>query len=47
MLEIDIRTSRDAEKMEFMTGMYEFDVSGEIERVSMRGSGRFRSLQGS
>ena len=35
-----------AEKMEFMTGMYEFDASGETEKMSMRGSGWSRSLHG-
>ena len=29
-----------------MTGMYEIDASGETERMSLRGSWRFRSLQG-
>jgi hypothetical protein len=32
--------------MEFMTGMYEFDASGETERMSMRGSGRFAESSG-
>ena len=29
-----------------MTGMYEFDASGGIERMSTRGSGRFAESSG-
>ena len=32
--------------MEFMTGMYEFGASGETERMSIRGSGRFAESSG-
>jgi len=41
-----VLTSFWAEKIEFMTGMYEFDASGETVRMSIRGSGRFAESSG-
>ena len=50
----DVRNSRKgigltsfwAEKMEFTTGVHEFDALGETGRMNMRGSGSFAKFSG-